>query len=821
MTPRPHDRRLLFLATSALTLLAAVCALPNTTAGQNAAAAKPDTAVDLLTATPFDRMTLTDNSLLRVDPVFPRPLPPYESKKRDKERIPREGNIRLPGEKAEPEKADEDEDDASWLVIHLYEGEIRAYKVKRNNVKSVESYEDMLLAEADRLILARDFSRAFEYLLKVRERSPNWRGLDERVNRHLFSEGNAALLDGDGERGLRLLGELSLRKNDYPGLADKLATSYGTRAARAFELGLYARGRRILHDVEPMAPGHLYLKQVREQFVRRAQELTDAGAKAHGAARLDKIAEALRVWPAIEGGEAAYKEAFTAEPTLDVAVDDVPRGIGPWQRSPADVRVGRLLYLPVLASDTEEAMQGKVPGQLATGMTTTDLGRRLVVQLRGDVLWSDGSRPVSSIDVARALTDAADPSSPRYTARWADLLDRVEAPDTTHVEVRLTRVFLKPGAWLLGPVGPAHAAGDGRLAASDRGRELVDSGSFRWVGSSPGRLEIRAAEPAGSEASGEKGPRAGVKRVKEVRYANAAQTLGAFTRGEVSLVEHVPPDRVAGLAANPMYKVGRYTRPRLHRIALDGRTPALRNRNLRRGLSYAIDRRRLLEEGLLGRPPDEVSLPSDGVFPRGNYADALDVKALPYDPGLARMLVAAARKELGQPITLKLEYPAIPEAQTIVPKLMQELDWLKASGLEIIATERPESELEAELRSGRRFDMAYRAGHCDEPVMDVGPLIAPAYDASPSVNPLASLASPRILQLLLQLERAPEYPTARALAIQIDRECRDELPILPLWQVEDHYAWHTRLKGPKQECDQLYEGITSWEIDPWIARDPW
>ncbi len=674
-------------------------------------------------------MTLTDNTVLRVDPVFPRPLPAYdpakEARRREKDRIPREGNIRLPGEKAAPEKPEEDEDAASWLVIHLIEGEIRDYKVKRVNVKSVEYYEDMLLAEADRLIQARDFSRAFEAILKVRERSPSWRGLDDRVNRHLFAEGNAALLDGDGERGLRLLGELSTRKNDYPGLADKLATSYGTRAARAFELGLYARGRRILHDVEPMAPGHLYLKQVRDQFVKRAGELAEAAAKAQGASRLDKITEAVRVWPAIEGGEAAYKEAFAAEPTLDVAVDDVPRGIGPWQRAPADVRIGRLLYLPVLATDSEEAMQGKHPGQLAIGMTTADLGRRLVVQLRGDVLWSDGSRPVSSIDVARALTDAADPSSPRYTARWADLLDRVEAPDPSRVEVRLTRVFLKPGAWLLGPVGPAHAAADGRLTASDHGRELVVDGSFRWVGSSPGRIEIRAAEPAASESSGEKSPQAGVKRVKEVRYANAAQTFGAFTRGEVSLVEHVPPDRVAAIAANPMYKVGRYARPRLHRIALDGRTPALRNRNLRRGLSYAIDRRRLLEESLLGRPSDEVSLVSDGVFPKGNYADAMDVKPLPYDPGLARMLVAAARKEMGQPIVLKLEYPAIPEAQTIVPKIMQELEQLRPFGLEITATERPESELEADLRSGQRFDLAYRASHCDEPVMDVGPLIAP------------------------------------------------------------------------------------------------
>ena len=74
---------------------------------------------------------------------------------------------------------------------------------------------------------------------------------------------------------------------------------------------------------------------------------------------------------------------------------------------------------------------------------------------------------------------------------------------------------------------------------------------------------------------------------------------------------------------------------------------------------------------------------------------------------------------------------------------------------------------------------------------------------------------------MLQLDRAAEVSTARGLAIQIDREARDELPVLPLWQVVDHYAWRTRLKGPAETADRLYQGIESWEIKPWVAKDPW
>ena len=283
------------------------------------------------------------------------------------------------------------------------------------------------------------------------------------------------------------------------------------------------------------------------------------------------------------------------------------------------------------------------------------------------------------------------------------------------------------------------------MVTVDRGRELVVDGPYRWAATGADRAELNAGAGAGTSS--------GVARVKEVRYPNARQTLGAFARGEVAFVAHVPPDHVAALAKTPEIKVGRYDRPVTHRIAFDGRNPVLRNRSLRRGLSYAVDRKTLLEETLLRRAGDDANGPSDGVFLKGDFADAPDVAPLGYDPLLARMLVAAAQKEMGgQPIKLNLEYPATPEAQAVVPKLVEAF---RLAGVTAVPAEKPESVLESELPAGRRFDLAYRATRYDDAVADVGPLISPAYDAPPSSDPLASLASPRILQLLLQLERAP------------------------------------------------------------------
>jgi peptide/nickel transport system substrate-binding protein len=807
------------------------------TKGQEPAPA-PSGGIDLLRSEPFDRIILTDGTVVVVEPVSPRPLPtpdPAKAKKNQRVRlkgtkpeIPLEGNIGLPGEpskfktpRQEKEAEGEDDEGSRKIKLHLLgDTEVRDFEVKRSSIKSIEYFEDMLLAEGDRLVLSRDFARAFEGYMRVKIRNPDWPGLDEHVNRLLFAEGSSALVGGDSDRGLRLLRELLARRRDFPGLLDQLASAYRGWVSRALDLAQFAKGRRILHELEEMAPEHPVVRDLRDRFLARANKRLKDGESREGAERLDALTDALRIWPALNGVESLYEKAFAALPTLDVAVCDVPTPLGPWLRTPVDSRVSRLLYQPLLASDSEDARQGKVTDQLASAVELSDLGRRLTFRLRSGFAWSDGSRQVSASDVARYLIDRTDPNSPKFQARWADILDRVETSDDGRLEVRLNRPLIKLGAWFGGPVGPAHAGVDGRVATSEQHRPLVTDGPYRWLGSSEGSLELGLVTDVAK--GGVTLPKA-IRRLREFRHTAPHAVMTALIQGEVSLAAHVACDQVAALSAVPGIKIGRYTQPVVHLIALDGRNRALKNRSLRRGMSYAIDRKTILEETVLRRPSDAENVVADGPFPKGSYADAPGVKPIGHNPALATMLIAGAAKELGNsPIELKFEYPAIPEAQAVVPVIAEALRTAGLpAGLKIETIERPEAQLESELRAGRPFDLAYRALRCDEPILEAGLLLCPGYDAPPDTDALGSAASTRILQLLLQLERAADLPTARGLAIQVDRESRDELPVLPLWQVVDHYAWRSRLQGPKQTADHLYQGIESWEIKPWIAKDPW
>jgi len=860
------------LVTTAILIMIAIAVVPlRLPAEAQTAAPVPPGEGDLLRSPPFDRITLIDGTVLVVDPISPRPLPPYDPTKkqdtrRDRGEIPEEGNIIVDvptkiekpkfGKDPDPNAIAEDE-----VKLHLLQGavkEIVDFKTKRTSIKKVEYFEDLLLQESERLLTAHDYARAFECCLRVQMRNPGWKGLDGRVNNVLFAEGRSALQTGDGERGLRMMRELLERKRDYPGLLDQVAEAYAKRIDRAIKIGLYARGRRILHELVELAPEHSQVKEIRSWFLDKATKRMRDAQSSSGPERLDALAEALRIWPELEGALPLYEKAFMAEPTLEVAVTDVAFPLGPWVRSPADARMSRMLYCPVLASDDDAARKGKRLDQLAESIESSDLGRRLVIKIRPGFFWSDGSRPVSAIDVGRDLIDRTDPHSTRYEARWAEQLDRVDVADDSRLEIRLNNAPLKAGAWLLGPVGPAHAGIDGRVATSTQDRPLVTDGAFRCVTALANMVELRLREdlgtssglapanqvaeksaienPADKTAAGKtaqtttsdkaavepgdpgRGSKsAKIKRIREVYLPKGESAVAALLRGEVTLIEHVPPGQAASLAREPGIKVGRYTRPVVHVIALDGRNPALRSRSLRRALSYAIDRKGLLEDYMLKRPPLELDAVADGPFPKGNYADAPGVKPLEVQPWLAKMLAAAARKELNNtPIKLIFEYPAMPEVRAIVPRIA---DAFRQAGLQIETIEVNPSRLEVELRAGRPFHLAYRVLNVEDPVLDVGVLLCPGYDAPPESDALASACSPRILQLLLQLERASDWATVRSLVIQVDREARDELPVIPLWQVADHYAWRDRLAGPGKTADRLYQGIETWEIVPWIARD--
>lgn len=750
---------------------------------------------DLLKADPFDRLTLNDGVVVEIEPLYPRPLP-----KIDLDEVKR---LVERNEKRKPENREPIPN--LNVFISLKEGEIRDFMTDRTKIRSLEYFEDLLINEARKAAAARDFTRAFELLLRAQRFSPNWEGLAEAIDRLLYDEAEAAVQANEIDRGLRLLLELYERNPQYPQLREKLFSGAATRIGQRLAERNYRAARALLESVAKIDPAAPEVAEARRRFAAEARAIVDRANARQGYERYDLLVQALEIWPELEGGRELLREAFESGATLEVAVFDLPRVVTPFVPSPSAERLGHLLYRPVLLATDDASARGEVPGQLARSVDKTEIGRRLTVQLRTDVPWSDGSRVVNAFDVASALADRGDPNSRFSNSRFSSLLERVQIDGPDRVVVNLVRPTVRPEAWLLANVGPSHIDRNGLVAVRNT-QVPVTNGRYRWNALAGDELTIVAADPL----SDERAPQ--ISRVRERLFRDPETAVQALADRRVALLAHVPAEALPRVAALPGVRVGRHDVPRVHVLALDARNPAFRNRSLRRGLSFAIDRKTILEETVLRRPVDDDNAPANGVHHRGSYADVPDVPPLESDPLLAKMLVGAGRRELGgQALRFRFEYPTLPEVRAAVPRIVE---MLSSAGIQVEPIERSWHDLEERLRRGERFEIAYRVVACREPDFESGPAICPGYDAPESADGLGAIASPRIMQLLLALEQAPDPPAATEIVRAIDREIRDELPVIPLWQILAHYAWTENLQGVPDNADRLYRGIEDWRVTP-------
>jgi hypothetical protein len=53
---------------------------------------------------------------------------------------------------------------------------------------------------------------------------------------------------------------------------------------------------------------------------------------------------------------------------------------------------------------------------------------------------------------------------------------------------------------------------------------------------------------------------------------------------------------------------------------------------------------------------------------------------------------------------------------------------------------------------------------------------------------------------------------------EIHRLAHEELPVIPLWQLTDHFAYHRDVKGIATHCVSLYHNVEEWQSPPAVLR---
>lgn len=682
-------------------------------------------------------------------------------------------------------------------------------------IVKVELYEEMIVAETARLLAAKNYPEAYEYLDMLRKRDPKAQGLKDAISKYLYLNHEDYLAKKRYPEALAILEELYALDASYRYSADSgdVITAISRLIDQIMRIYMgeadYKAARNMLLRVEAK-----YGDRQKESLDRWREQLITLATKHRDDARanldaqkyreaLDAMNAMFRVWPSVEGSKEIAKRMADEYPIVIVGVPQLSTSpntdrIEDW----AAMRIGRLVNRQIAEFVGKGAEGGKYRSPLGR-IETSDDNRQMTLVL--DESQLQGAAAITSHDVARRLLALANPQDVSYSPVWGSLLQSVSVPDLRRVRIELRRPHVLPESLL-----QSELAGQAGEFGAEKASQAASNGSYIMAETNEKAVHF-LANPAI--------PRRKPTQPKEIierLYNQPDKAIAALKRGEIDILDRLYPADAIRLKKSPNISVVQYSTPTIHVLAPNLRRPHMANRTFRRSIAYAINRASVLNSDLMMGIdlPDCAVLSGPfpfGIGPTDPIAYGYDERLAPrdYDPRLAMMLSKLGQLELNEAgkkrgaaeISITSLVIGIPPLE--VPKIAVQA---MQPGFEQIGLPITYKELTAaELRDPPDdVDLVYREVRAREPVVDAPKLLA--------AGGIFEETSPYVALSLRKLEVARDWKQSSDALKELHRVIYDDVTIIPLWQMAEFFAYRNWLKGFGEETVTLYQDVENWQV---------
>ena len=310
--------------------------------------------------------------------------------------------------------------------------------------------------------------------------------------------------------------------------------------------------------------------------------------------------------------------------------------------SPA-AAISECLYGNLYEGLVQFARDGSVQPSLAESWDISEDGMSYVFHLRHDVRFHDGSR--FDADAAKFSLDRVNGASSLNAQRsQLQAIRAVEVLDPYTLRVLLHRrsggllQSLALGAFVM--VSPQSAAGNAA--------HPVGTGPYRFSNWRRGDSLTLTRNPDF------RGPPAALDEVTFKFIAEPTAAFAALMAGDVDAFANYPaPESFAQFAADPRFAVFNGTTEMEVLLSFNERIAPLHDLRVRRAISYALDRRAIIDGAMFG-----YGTPIGSHFPPANpaYVDLTGV--YPHDLAKAKALLAQTAYARGLTLSLKLPPPS-------------------------------------------------------------------------------------------------------------------------------------------------------------------
>lgn len=785
------------------------------------------TAEDLLRGPRLDWVVLKDEEqhVLVTEPVLPRPATLAQMQVALEEKLKERKTLR--GE--ELDKFRKELDDMAHIKLEMPSQLDEAeYQIHMDRVGEIIHHEDLMLRRIDVLIEQKNFELGYELLNTLRRNTPDWPGAAERHNQFLFAEAVRRKQRGEHESALATLEEIYDRNPTFRGVPENTGQVIDQLVERAIEQSDWRRARHFINRLKRMYSNHPSIARWEGTLNARAEQQLSLAEQARGRedhASAAQAAEAASLtWPNVRNLRARHRVYADRYQRLHVGVLDLPSqdGDNPLLATRADQRASQLQTLRFFDIDNANDGSAHYASRFCDRWEPLNLGREAVFELRRSRQPWEMQPVITAPTIAAGLARRLDPHDALYDERLASYATSVAVDSPYSFQVHFRRVPVRVESLLTIPVAdaasvdarPTEAARVAVEAESPVSLETEPSprGGFQLVEQTASAAIYHRAlpEPAGQRLYH-------LTEIHEHRYATSGDIVQAVLRGDVSLAPSLPPRHVERLRSDAELQkslfVEKMALPQTHVIQLNPRSAALRNREFRRALMYAIDREQILAQAVLEGAPADLGRVVTSPFPSTSYANsALAVKRA-YDPVSAISLALAARKQLGGTLPpLRLIVVDEPVAQAAARKVIA--GW-KQFGIDVTVIPPPGSLSSADGESVE-WDLLYRTVQLLEPVVDLWPFLTLTNRAQVSdLDPFPDWLRQEIIKLDLIGDWSAAVQATKRLHLQL----WSEVTFIPLWEVDQYLVYRKNIRGVPVSPVRVYDEVDRWVVEAWYPAD--
>jgi len=692
------------------------------------------------------------------------------------------------------------------LVFQIIDVEAQEFTAGWNDIESIDFWEPRLERETKERIAKGDFKGAYPFLSVLIRDYPERPGLRELRSEFLWTDAIVRAKRGEREATLAMLEELRRYAPEYK--ASSVISAIDLTVDRLMESMVaqeqLGQAQKLLARIEKDYQANR-LKAVtkwNQEFLKMATEkrrlaLQALEAKDYRAAR-QSARESVNLKPEIAGGQDLIRRIDQIYPLVNVGVLQSatvfdPTRIDNWSSR----RAGRLQYRVLFEMQGAGPEGGDYEFLFGSVEQSPD---RLKLDL---LIESEKLQPpldnISGFRLADVLAERVNPESEIYFSAWAAAARAIGLDGPRRVQALLRRPHVLPTCLLQIPVDGSWLGGEPGAPSGEYRLDVAEPRVNRYVLAAPPKQDNQPRE------------------IVEIRPESASAAVNLLLQGEVDVLDQLFPADAIRLRKNRSIQVENYPLPTVHMLIPCSDHPYLADRTFRRALVYGINREDILNGELLENQSSPGCRVVSGPFPAGlqmndplGYAYDKNILPRPYEPRVAKLLMTLSENQMKSVAERKQE--TIPPLEPI--RLAFPADNLARVACEAIRSQWMLLGLEIELVElpvGRTFpdpdtaDIVYASVAVWEPIIDARRLLGPEGLAG-STDQLVGLG-------LRRIEEARNWKEVRDRLLDLHGIAHHELPVLPLWQLVESYAYRREILGIGRDIVSLYQNVDKWRLE--------